>query len=90
VATVAPLGGTITNWRLELTSAPGAGNGFTFTLHSGANTLACSVNAIGATTCPGSLTVTAGDLVYLEEANTGPTAPSNSTDFQWGATFTSP
>jgi len=68
----------------------GAGDGFTFTLHSGANTLTCSVNAIGAATCPGSLAVTAGDLVYLEEANTGPTAPGNSSDFQWGATFTSP
>jgi hypothetical protein len=88
IAVVAPLSGTLCDVRLSLSGTPGAGDGFTFTLHSGANTLACSVNAVGAATCPGTLTVTAGDLVYLQETNTGPTAPGNSTDFQWGATFT--
>jgi hypothetical protein len=90
VATAAPLSGTISSWRIVLTTAPGSGNGYTFTLHSGANTLTCNVNAVGLTTCAGSLTVTVGDLVYLQENNTGPTAPASSTNFQWGAVFTSP
>ncbi len=90
VAAVAPISGTISSWRMVLTSSPGAGNGFTFVLHSGINTLSCVVNSNGPLTCPGSLAVTAGELVYLEEFNTGPTSPSNSSSFQWGAAFTSP
>ena len=84
------MSGTIANWNLRLTTSPGSGNGYTFTLHSGANTLACAVNAVGAASCPCTLTVTQGDIVYLEENNTGPTAPGSSSNFQWGATFTSP
>jgi len=45
------------------------------------------VNASGPATCPGTLTVTAGDLVYLDDTDTGPGIPANSTNFQWGATF---
>jgi hypothetical protein len=90
VATVAPLSGIISGFRLRLTSSPGAGNGFTFTLRSGANSLVCNANASGDATCPGTLSVTAGDLVYLQESNTGPTAPAASPPFQWGATFSTP
>ncbi len=90
VATVAPLTGTISGFRLRLTTAPGAGNGYTFTWRAGAASIVCLANAVGDATCPGTLDVTAGELVWLQESNTGPTAPAASTDFQWSAIFSTP
>lgn len=88
VLQVIPTSGTIKNFYIKLENAPGTGNSYDFTLYKNGSSTALTINISEGTTTASNtvntVTVTAGDTVYIENI---PTSGPTLSKLSWGFTF---